>query len=140
MSKLEIDTDTLDLIVKDADSLMVNPDGERVLLQFFKFKDQILLMESIIKEKLGERMEEMSPNQKSVIGDHIKITKKTAYETGKKYRFEGDYEEQFANRLERVYLNPNTSKIDEFMAKEGKLPDGVKANDMKPQIEIKITE
>lgn len=111
MAKFEFDPDELQLTVNNAHEIVLRPDGEEALVRFYQFKDQLDLCESIIKEKLGEAMVEMNPNQKSVISDHLKITRKTAYESGKKYRFEGDYDEQYANRTERVYLNPNTAAI-----------------------------
>lgn len=135
-----IDIEKIDGLVAEGDKIFLTPEGETVLEDFLKIKNQVEEAEILIKERLKTKALEVAPDFKSIQSDKIKVFYR-AY--GSKYFVEGDFGPQLEGQelaTTKLTYSLDTKAVEKFASETGGLPQGVGVNDREKQISFSLKD
>lgn len=113
----------------EANNILVTPDAEeaiRKVLELKKFAEELF---SFMQDKLSQVMEEQKT--KKIICGNL-VIRNSLY--GSRYKLGVGTEEKFIKKVEYNRIDPEA--VDEYIEKEGKLPEGVILADRSKSVSI----
>lgn len=123
---ITIDLSNLEKLVQDADKILMEPDGEQVLVDLLSIRDRVEDAIKRAKEKLSASALAINPDFKSVQADRVKVSFR-AYTAryGIDQQNLDQLPEGFYKKTEVVRYTANSKEIDKFYKAHGALPLGV---------------
>ena len=134
---LKIDTDQLNNLVKDGDSILFTPEGEQVLVTFKKIQALVEEADKEIRHKIESTGKTLDKNFKTISGDFVSAT---LVERGDKYFIDESLLKEMDNTFytKEVKYKPVTKEIDKFRKQKGALPYGVKEPERTASLTITV--
>jgi len=129
---ISVNKDEITQFVVEGSKLVLKKSAEEELIKLLKLKDLIDKAISEVKEKIVENGKKIFPDFKGVVGNKIKAV----------YRYYGEkYEVDNPEYLKEVIIKrADVKKIEEYLEKEGKLPEGVKEKEREEKLVITLNE
>ena len=136
MKELTIKIDELNQLVHNGGKFSFKKDAEEALVQLLEWQEKIDLMISEVKEAIAKAGTSISPDFKGILGSKIKAIFRVY---GEKYEYDWEKKDALMDFLTvRTYHKVNSKKVDEYIEKNKKLPDGIKEKEREPIISLTL--
>lgn len=121
---MNIDIEKLEKLVEDSDQIMLEPEGEKVLVQLLELQDKINAAISEAKLKLEEAALSLNPDFKSIRGDEVKVYYRQA---GAKYKIDESNLPAIPKELytSKTVYAVDSKATDKYAESHGGLPVGI---------------
>ena len=137
MNELTIKYQDLDLLVKGAGMITMNPTGEQILIQLMELKDKV--DSAIIKAKsvIQNAITEIDPDLTSISSDNLKIMYRVY---GMKYGLDQNCIEFLDPKFytEKKTYSLNSGEVDKYIRENGTVPNGITLNDRSKTVSISL--
>ena len=121
--KLTIDTDQPLKLAQEAGKFVFKREAEEKLVELLELQELINQAVDTAKKQIQEAGESIDPSFKGIIGEKVKAIYRTY---GAKYTYRMNEVEIAKPFLkEKIYYSVDSGVVDEFVKKEGKLPEGI---------------
>lgn len=123
---IKLDLSKLENIVANADKMLLNPDGEKVLLQLLEIESQVEDAVKQARAKIEETALKIDPNFTTIVGDNVRIS---YVARGAKYFLDEKNINDVPKELYEIKtsFSVNSDAVDKFIKKTGGLPLGINA-------------
>ncbi len=120
-----IDIETLDQLVVDADKIFLTPDGEKTLVKLLEIQKQVELAIDEAKSKLEVAALKVNPNFSSIQADKVKVYYR---EYGAKYYVDETQKDLIPEGLvaEKVSFSVDSKAVEKWVEEKGAMPTGIK--------------
>lgn len=136
---INIDTAKVLELVKSGDKILFSADGEKVIVELNEMQAMIETALHDVKKNIQESALKLDPTFTSIQGDRVKVSYR-AY--GTRYRIDQTKLQEIPAEFykSKVTYSPEIKAIEEFVDKQGGLPDGILENVREKQIQITVKE
>lgn len=137
--KLNIDLAQLDTLVAQGSKLVMTPDAESAIVKLEAIKEQILLAEQFIKDKIAEDGKKLDPNFTSIQGSKVKASYRVY---GAKYAVEPDNVASLPVEMYKVSKRYTAvaEEVEKHLAEHKHLPVGIHMVPRAKQISLRIID
>lgn len=126
-NQIIIDPDKIPEFVKEGSSLVFKPKAEQSILKIFEIRDKCNKALELIEKKIEEAGTSLNNNFLGVKGEKIRAIRR-AY--GEKYSYDRLNLEKAKPFLKEIKsLKPDTTKIENYLEKNKKAPEGIIINE-----------
>ena len=133
-NKIVIDIPTAKLIAEKGGEFILDPKAEDSIIQLNLAIDFLTDFRESMKETLAEKLLEMDPNSKGIVGDKVRCVYR---KFGSKYKYDWKKKatlEPFLDEKTRHYVN--SEKVEAYLDDVGELPDGIELADRSNKLTI----
>lgn len=122
---VKIDTDHLGQLVEKSDGIFLSADGEQALLSLLELQETIDVAVKEAKTKLADAAIKISPDFKSINGDHVKVYYR---EYGSRYYLDQSQIDDIPQNLYKVttHYSIDIKAVEDFEREHNGLPVGIK--------------
>lgn len=134
---LVVDTDKVASMSQDGDKILLNAEGEQLLIDLYKIQETVEQAIHDAKEKIKESALAIDPNFLSIQGDKVKISYR-AY--GARFSIDPTLVDQLPKEMYKVKTtySPELKAVESFIEEKGGLPVGINENIREKQIQVTI--
>lgn len=136
-NELTIKYDNLELLVKGAKEITLNPQGEELLIRLLDLKEKVEMAIKQCKSVLEVAIQEVDPDLSSISSDNVKVMYRVY---GQQYSLNEMLLEELDPKyyIEKKSFSPNTAEIKKEIRENGILPNGIIINDRKKTVSITL--
>lgn len=133
--QITIDLEAIGHLVKDADQILLSPEGERNLLKILEAQEALEEFRKEAEELIEQRAKELDPSFNIIRGDQVKVQYRSY---GSRYAVDESHVDQLAPSLFKrsVKYSPITKEVDHYYEENGSLPLGIMERDTNKKIYI----
>lgn len=121
---------------RDGEKFILKQEAEKELLKLLQVQAMVDRLVKQTKEAIANAGLKIDKGFKGVIGENIRAVYRVY---GEKYNYDRSNPPE-AFLTSKTYWKPDSTKIDEYYQKTGKLPEGITEKEREPQLSISITD
>lgn len=139
MNELTIKYQDLNLLVKGASMITMNPTGEEILIQLMELKDKVETAIIQAKSVIQNAISEIDPDLTSISSDRLKIMYRVY---GMKYGLDQNCIEYLDPKFytEKKSYSLNSGEVDKYIRENGTVPNGITLNDRSKTVSISLKD
>lgn len=138
MKDIILKAEDLTAFVKQGKELVFKKEAENAIIELLKRRNEIDLALAEIKKGIEEAGMLVSKDFRGVIGSKVKAIYRVY---GEKYEYDWTRREELGDFLRsKTYYNVISPKVDEYLEKNKKLPDGITEKQRSPVISLSLVK
>lgn len=138
MKDITIKGEDITSFIKKGSQLVFKKEAEDAIEFLMKKRDEIDTALAEIKKGIEEAGMSVSKDFKGVIGSKVKAIYRVY---GEKYEYDWSRKEEVAEYLKiKTYFSVNSTMVDAYIEKNGKLPDGITEKPRSPVISLSLVK
>ena len=139
--QITIDTDKIKQLASDAKDIFLKAEAEEHLVKLLDIESKVKEAIALAKQEIAEEGQKINPNFSSIKSDRVKISYRSY---GQQFYIDQSNLEKlpddYYSKKTKVEYKPFPAAIKDHLKKNGSLPLGVKENDRKKTISLKLVK
>lgn len=129
--------DKLKKLTLEADKILIDPEGENVLLTILEAEQEIVDLKEKAKLILEQKALKLNPNFSSIQADKVKVYYR---EYGSKYYLDETQKDLVPEGMlsEKISYSINSKAVEDWVNEKGHMPTGIRESDRNKTLSISL--